>query len=184
MSAVSVHEFDWPDRFVTGTIGEPGARTFYLQARDRDNVVSVALEKQQCAALADRLDEVLDELRDAPDNPYSVPDVAPAGLTDSGELDQPVQEIFRVGVITLGWDPSSSQIVIEAAAMGEVDAETLEPLDAEPQESLLVRIPVGSARAFSDRTRQIVNAGRPVCLLCGEPKDDDNHVCDLSDGLL
>ena len=60
--ATIVHGFDWPDRFVVGTVGSPGARTFYLQARAGRELVSVAVEKEQSAVLADRLDEVLDEL--------------------------------------------------------------------------------------------------------------------------
>src|SRR5690625_5829878 len=55
----SVHSFDWPDRFVVGTVGPPGSRTFYLQARTGQRVVSVALEKEQTAALAEKIDEVL-----------------------------------------------------------------------------------------------------------------------------
>ena len=61
-----IHEFDPPERFVAGTVGEPGARTFFLQARPGRASVSVALEKQQVAVLAERIDELLDEVMAAP----------------------------------------------------------------------------------------------------------------------
>lgn len=182
-----VHGFDWPDRFVVGTVGTPGARTFYLQARAGSDVVSVAVEKEQSAALAERIDEVLDELMGEDGNPFSVPPTAPDGLADHEPLDQPVEEQFRAGAMGLGWDPSTAQIVIEAFPFIEVDAEAAavadEPMEVEPPEALVVRIPVGSARAFAQRTREVVSAGRPVCPLCGAPMDDaETHVCELPDG--
>ena len=54
------HEFPWPDRVVIGTVGRPGARTFYLQVRDSTQVMSAALEKEQAALLAEKVDETLD----------------------------------------------------------------------------------------------------------------------------
>lgn len=177
-----VHSFDWPDRFVVGTVGQPGERTFYLQARTGPQVVSVALEKEQSAALAENLDAVLDELMATEGNPFSVPATAPAGLVDNEALDQPLTEQFRVGVMGLGWDPSTSQVVIEAAPVLEADPDMPEPDEAQPTEVLLVRIPVGAARAFAERTRAVVGAGRPLCSLCGAPMDPEGHVCELPDG--
>lgn len=177
-----VHSFDWPDRFVVGTLGQPGSRTFYLQARTKAEIVSVALEKEQSAALAEQIDKLLDQLMSHPDNPFSVPELPPDRLLDDDPLDQPVEEQFRVGALTLGWDASTSQIVIEALGAPEVDPETLEPLDPDLEESLVVRIPVGAARAFAERTRVVVGAGRPLCPLCREPVDPSGHVCDLTDG--
>ena len=63
------HEFSWPDRIVIGTIGLPGARTFYLQVRAGKELVSIALEKQQAALLAEKIDEVLDKLITIESNP-------------------------------------------------------------------------------------------------------------------
>src|SRR5690625_4760852 len=116
-----VHGFNWPDRFVVGTVGEPGSRTFYLQARTGADVVSVALEKEHTAALAAQIDMVLDEAMSADGNPFSVPESAPEGLTDNDPLDQPIEEQFRVGSLSLGWDPSTAQIVIEAFPMPDGD---------------------------------------------------------------
>ncbi len=180
-----VHGFDWPDRLVVGTVGQPGERTFYLQARAGKQLVSVAMEKQQSAALAERIEEVLDELMAEDGNPFSVPALTPEGLVDNDPLEQPVEEQFRAGAMGLGWDPSTAQLVIEAFPIIEVDAEELEVLDMEelePEEVLVVRIPVGTARAFAKRTREVVGAGRPICPLCSLPMDSDDHICELPDG--
>ncbi|MCW2830408.1 MAG: hypothetical protein JWP31_1100 [Aeromicrobium sp.] len=185
-----VHGFDWPDRLVVGTVGQPGSRTFYLQARSGRELVSVGLEKEQSAALAERIEEVLDELMETDGNPFSVPAITPEGLVDNDPLEQPVDEQFRVGTLSLGWDPSTSQIVIHAFPIIVVDADELDSLEdvetieieVEPEEVLIVRIPVGTARAFAKRTREIVGAGRPICPLCRVPMDGDDHVCELPDG--
>lgn len=178
-----VHGFDWPDRLVVGTVGQPGSRTFFLQARTGKELLSVALEKEQSAALAERIDEVLDDLMAEDGNPFSVPSITPEGLVDNDPLEQPVAEQFRAGAMGLGWDPSTAQIVIEAFPIVEADdEETFDPLEIEPEEVLLVRIPVGTARAFAKRTREIVGAGRPLCPLCRVPMDADDHVCELPEG--
>src|SRR3712207_5230049 len=179
-----VHEFDWPDRVVVGTVGRPGARTFYLQVRTGARSASVALEKEQSELLADKVDELLDELSAREGDRVTVPAQTPVELVDNDPLDQPVEEQFRTGSMRLGWDPRTAQVVIEAypfvdvpddAAADEHDPASDEP--PEPGEVLLVRIPVGTARAFVQRTRQVVRAGRPTCPLCGGPIDEDGHVC-------
>lgn len=176
-----VHEFDWPDRVVVGTIGPPGARTFYLQVRTGTQVVSVALEKQQSAQLADKIDEILDQLMTVEGNPFSVPTSTPPELVDNDQLEA-VHEHFRTGTMSLGWDPATSQIVVEAHPITDVDADGSEeaPEKDDPEtEMLVVRMPVGTARAFTKRTREVVGAGRPACPLCGYPVDADGHTCKL-----
>jgi uncharacterized repeat protein (TIGR03847 family) len=180
--ATIVHAFDWPDRFVTGTVGQPGSRAFYLQARAGSQLVSIGLEKEQTAALADRIEEVLDELMAEDGNPFSVPALTPEGLVDNDPLEQPVEEEFRTGVMSLGWDPRTAQIVIEAYPVPDLDPEETEPVEIVPEEVLRVRIPVGTARAFAKRTREVVGAGRPLCPLCSLPMDTDEHVCELPEG--
>lgn len=183
-----VHEFDWPDRFVVGTVGLPGARTFYLQAREGQRVVSVSVEKEQSFALAEKIDEVLDELMAEDGNPYSIPPLADEALVDEDPLDTPVDEAFRAGAMSLGWDPATGQVVIEAFPIIEVEVDRLEDLDelidlpeTLPEQVMQVRIPVGAARAFTKRTRDVVASGRPICSLCGLPMDE-GHVCELPDG--
>jgi len=176
-----VHEFDWPDRVVVGTIGLPGARTFYLQVRAGTQVVSIALEKQQSALLAEKIDEILDQLMTVEGNPFSVPAGTPLELVDNDQLEA-VQEQFRTGAMSLGWDPATAQVIIEARPIADAEADDDEPLTGDgngEHEMLLVRMPVGTARAFAKRTREIVGAGRPTCPLCGYPIDPDGHTCTL-----
>ena len=170
-----VHEFDWPDRVVIGTVGRPGARTFYLQARTGARLVSIALEKEQSALLAQKIDEVLDQLRAVEDNRYSVPTSTPVELVDNDPLET-VQEQFRAGTIGIGWDPKTAQLIIEVHPLPADDDEPGDDVAAD-SEMLRVRIPVGTARAFTQRTREIVDAGRPLCTLCGHPIDPDGHIC-------
>src|SRR5438046_886785 len=115
-----VFEYDQPDRFVAGTIGEPGQRTFYLQASARGRVTSVALEKQQVAALAERVDELLDEVLRRSGG-TAVPAMAPSDAEDSAPLDSPVSEEFRVGTMAIAWDDDAGMLLLEAHALVETD---------------------------------------------------------------
>lgn len=142
--------------------------------------MSIALEKLQSAQLAEKIDEILDQLITLEGNPFSVPTSTPLELVDNDQL-EPVQEQFRTGAMSLGWDPSTVQVVIEAYPMTDVDANDgfLEVDEVDVPEMLRVRMPVGTARAFAMRTREVVGAGRPTCPLCGYPVDVGGHTCSL-----
>lgn len=167
--------FDEPDRFVAGTIGEPGDRAFYLQARKGGALVSVAIEKVQVAALAQRLDDLLAAV-DAPSDAAAAGDLA---------LEEPVVELFRVGAMALAWDAGSEAIVIEAQTPTE-DGEYAElPDDAEDGPDLLrIRIEPSAARAFVQRAETLLGAGRPACPFCGQPLDPQGHFCSRGNGQL
>ncbi|HEY7133209.1 MAG TPA: DUF3090 family protein [Candidatus Limnocylindrales bacterium] len=108
--------FDPPDRFVAGTVGKPGSRTFFLQARRAGQVVSVVLEKVQVAVLAERLGVLLDELESRGISPST------ADAPEDGEpLDEPIDEAFRATTLTLGWDGDAERILVEARAEGDED---------------------------------------------------------------
>src|SRR5918995_5993650 len=115
--------FDPPQRFIAGTIGDPGNRTFFLQARDGGRVVSVALEKVQVAVLAERLGDLLGELdrRGVVPDEATDDDVRAAGGDDSDAtpLDEPLVEAFRAGSLTPGWGPHAGGVVVEARAPEE-----------------------------------------------------------------
>jgi uncharacterized repeat protein (TIGR03847 family) len=117
-----IHRYDPPERFVAGTVGPPGQRTFFLQARAGNRITSVALEKQQVAVLAERVDALLDEVMRGEGGAGLVPAVAPTALEDSGPLEQPIDEEFRAGTMTLAWDPQDARVVIEVFP---VDADAL-----------------------------------------------------------
>ncbi|WKN50509.1 DUF3090 domain-containing protein [Nocardioides sp. Arc9.136] len=182
-----VHGFDPPERFVTGTVGPPGSRTFFLQARSGAKLVSVALEKQQVAALAERVDELLDDVMSSERTSATVPAVAPLDLEDTDPLEQPIEEEFRAGTMTLSWDPDDERVVIEVFPIDETAVVSPEQVDEEfeepePDEVLLVRIPAGAARAFVKRSEQVLEAGRPSCPFCGLPIDPDGHLCVRANG--
>ena len=115
--------FDPPDRFVAGTIGQPGSRAFFLQARRAGQVVSVALEKVQVAVLAERLGVLLDELESRGISPATTD--APA---DPVPLEEPLNEAFRATTLTLGWDGDAERILVEAKAEDEAAEEALAAL--------------------------------------------------------
>ena len=167
--------FDGPDRFLAGTVGEPGNRTFYLQARKGGALISVGLEKVQVVALAERLDTLLDAV-DAP---------AQAEPGDELPLEEPVVELFRVGAMALAWDAAKEAVVIEAQTPTD-DGEYAElPDDAEDGPDLLrVRIDAPTARAFVRRAEALVVSGRPACPFCGQPLDPQGHFCDRGNGQL
>jgi uncharacterized repeat protein (TIGR03847 family) len=106
--------FDPPDRFVAGTIGQPGNRTFFLQARRAGQIVSVVLEKVQVAVLAERLGVLLDELEA---RGIALP--TEVVIADTAPLDEPINESFRATTLTLGWDGDTEQILVEARAEDE-----------------------------------------------------------------
>jgi uncharacterized repeat protein (TIGR03847 family) len=182
-----IHGFDPPERFVAGTVGEPGQRTFFLQARSGARITSVSLEKQQVVALSERIDQLLDEVMASDSTESVIPAVAPLGLEDSNPLEQPIEEEFRAGTMTLSWDPDDERVVIEvfpyteAAVVSpdQLDEELTEP---EPDEVFLVRIDAGSARAFVKRAAQVIEAGRPSCPFCGNPIDPEGHLCVRANG--
>ncbi|MBA2952766.1 DUF3090 family protein [Nocardioides sp. MAH-18] len=183
-----VHGFDPPERFVAGTVGPPGQRTFFLQARTGVRLTSVALEKQQVQALAERIDELLDEVLAATHGDAAVPAVAPFALDDTEPLEQPIEEEFRAGTMTLSWDPEDERVVIEvfpfheAAVLGPDEEPEGVPEEPEPDEVFLVRIAAGVARAFVKRAEQVLGAGRPDCPFCGNPVDPDGHLCVRANG--
>jgi uncharacterized repeat protein (TIGR03847 family) len=178
-----MHEFDPPERFVAGTVGEPGSRTFFLQARSGPRMVSVALEKQQVAVLAERIDELLDEVMASTGNDTLIPAVAPVGLEDSDPLEQPIDEQFRAGTMTLSWDPGIARVVIEVFPLTDAtEEEGDDEDDAEPAEVFLVRLEAGPARAFVKRAELVIDAGRPDCPFCGNPIDPDGHLCVRANG--
>lgn len=178
-----VFDFAAPDRFVVGTVGLPGERTFYLQARQGSTITSVALEKAQVTALAERVDQLLDEAVTRSPG-ADIPAEPPAQLADSAPLEVPLIEEFRVGAMALGWDEANLRVVIEAHAIGDEETEVPDIGDdtQDGPDTLRVWLPAGYARAFAERARQVVAAGRPPCPFCAQPLDPAGHICPRANG--
>jgi uncharacterized repeat protein (TIGR03847 family) len=205
-----VYTFDPPDRFVAGAVGQPGQRTFFLQAAKGSQVVSVALEKAQVAILAQRVATLLLALR------QRGVEIGEERFTRTPPLAEPIVEEFRVGTLTLGWDPDKERVVIEAREMGhdvDFDEEEDEAVEGEAQElspeisdadqlraaiaSLaeanasegaadldLVRVQLepNAALQFASAAVAVVQAGRPACPNCGEPLEPTGHFCARRNG--
>jgi uncharacterized repeat protein (TIGR03847 family) len=189
-----IYDYGLPDRFIAGTVGQPGDRTFFLQARRGGAILSVVLEKVQVQVLAERLALLLAEVSR---RGVRVPEALMPGDDDTAPLDEPLVEAFRVGTMTLAWDGESDEIVLEARAQLEADeddeedvededegGEELELSDDDPEgpDLLRVRLTPTRARAFAERALRTVAAGRPPCPLCGQPLDPSGHLCPRRNG--
>jgi uncharacterized repeat protein (TIGR03847 family) len=184
-----VFDYDPPDRFVAGTVGEPGSRTFFLQARRGSQLTSVALEKAQVSVLAERVDELLDEVLRVSGGKAPVPAVAPVDAEDNDPLDTPIEEEFRVGAMSLAWDPDTGRVVVECFAEGvpvdeEEDDEEEEEEDEGELDGAVLRVSISgaAARAFTKRALAVVAAGRPPCPFCHNPLDPQGHICPRANG--
>jgi uncharacterized repeat protein (TIGR03847 family) len=196
-----VFDYDPPERFVAGTVGQPGSRTFFLQARSGARLVSVALEKTQVSVLAERVDELLDEVLQRTGGSAPVPAIAPADAEDNDPLETPIEEEFRVGAMSLAWEVDSQRVVIECFSEGinpEEEVEREEDEDApdaagaegeegavpEAQDGAILRVSItgAAARAFAKRALAVVAAGRPPCPFCAGPLDSEGHICPRSNG--
>lgn len=170
-----IHSYIDPQRFVAGTVGMPGERTFYLQARDRSTVTSVSLEKSQVALLADRIERVLSQAGLPLD----------AGADDNDPLSLPLEEDFRVGTLGIAWIPDDGEgdrVLIEAHMLGEAEAAEPGEDDPEAADTLRVALSPAAAAAFARRAQALVAAGRPPCPFCLQPLDADGHICARANG--
>jgi uncharacterized repeat protein (TIGR03847 family) len=175
-----IHLFDPAERFVAGTVGVPGERTFFLQARKGSRLLSVSLEKAQVAALADRVQQILREVRNSePLTPFERVE------RDDQPLESPIDEEFRVGVIGIAYLSDRKMIEIDLQAIADSqnpeDEELLMEL-SESQDILRVLIPLGYAESFAKRAVAVVGAGRAPCPFCGGPIDPGGHLCPRSNG--
>lgn len=146
------------DRFVAGAVGPPGGRVFYLQVLAGDDVVSLRLEKQQVALLAEHLDRLLAT--------YPLPEVAPAHMA---ELVEPVREEWTIGSLMVAVNEAAGRLVVIAEELTEDD----DPAAGEARFALTR----DQVEAFVDGARRVVLAGRPTCRLCGGPMDPEGHAC-------
>jgi len=164
------YEFTKPDRFVAGTVGEPGERAFYLQVRANSRLFSVAVEKAQVQAISSRLEVMIAEIRKA--NPLMFVEKFPI---DDAQLASPIDAEFQIGAMSLAWDDESKLISVELFEL-EDDEE-----DAEG-EVVVINISIAMAAAFCQRSKAVVNAGRLPCPFCGIPIDPRGHLCPRANG--
>lgn len=176
-------EVEWA---TVGTVGEPGHRTFYLQARQAGELVTLKLEKQQVAALAQFVGEILSDLPDA--------DSVPEGDL---ELSEPLSAEWAVGSIQLAYDSDADRILLvaEEAVLEEAGDDpddpvlqaaiaSADPAKEPPDEHGVARLGLSrsQAAALVRKGWDLVQAGRPTCPLCGNPMDPEGHSCPRTNG--
>jgi len=164
------YEFTRPERFVAGTVGEPGERAFYLQLRSSSRLFSVAVEKAQVQAMSARLDVMINEIRKT--NPLLTIEKF---SIDDAPLESPIDAEFQIGAMSLAWDEETQLICVELFEL-EDDEEEGEG------EVVEINISVGMAAAFAARSKAVVNAGRLPCPFCGIPIDPHGHLCPRANG--
>lgn len=160
------------DRFTLGTVGQPGERQFFLQARKMGQVFSFALEKGQAQALTERFHEILKESK-----------LSKVQLDrDISPLDTPIESEFELGVMAISWKYDSDLIVFEAQGITNLHSDRVfeeivadEVDDAPP----IVRVTLTpkQVRSFIDRANSVIKAGRQPCMFCGGPINPDGHFC-------
>jgi uncharacterized repeat protein (TIGR03847 family) len=176
-----VYEFNPVERFVAGTVGVPGERTFFIQARTGSRVVSVVVDKSQVIALGERTKIMLREIK------KSDPTVSIKAIeVDDAPLEQPIFEEFRAGVIAMAWDAENNVIVYELREMTTSDDKEDEEVifDEKDLSVDLLRAHVSptQAAAFAKRCISLASAGRLPCPFCGIPIDPSGHLCPRSNG--
>jgi uncharacterized repeat protein (TIGR03847 family) len=172
--------FDQVERFVVGTVGIQGERTFFIQARTGSRLVSVSLEKAQVAAIADRVLQILREIRVS--EPLTLFERV---AYDDQPLESPIDEEFRVGVIGLAYVSDRRLIEIDLQAIMDsdnADDELLEIDTTSDQDILRILMTLGYAESFAKRANTVVAAGRAPCPFCGGPIDPNGHLCPRANG--
>jgi uncharacterized repeat protein (TIGR03847 family) len=155
---------------VAGTIGEPGERAFFIQARNRGRVISVALEKAQVQAIANRLELIVAEVKKS--NPLISIESVPQ---DDAPLETPVDEEFQVGAISLAWNEIDKLISFELYELEDDEND-------EEGQVLEINFSLGMAIAFVQRSKALVNAGRLPCPFCAIPIDPRGPLCPRANG--
>lgn len=158
--------------FITiNTIGQPGQRVFHLQAAQDTRLITLTIEKEQAAALADTIVEMLEEIK----TKYGIETTNNVPTAYDFELREPIIPMFRVGQMGLGYDSDHDTLILLL--------HELQPEDA-IEEPSTVRVSVSreQMRALSQHAHAVVEGGRPICGNCGRPMDPEGHFCPKSNG--
>jgi len=161
------YDFDPVDRITTGAVGQPGQRTFYLQARRGNQLVSLVVEKEQVSALSEAIEQLLENLTER--NPLLSTSEDLLTFRDMS-LEEPIEEAFRVQQLGLGYDETRDLLVVIAQELGSGSDD--EDLD-------VVRFTMSRehARALAREGAEVVTKGRKRCPQCGEPMELAGHFC-------
>ena len=155
-------DLERPEVFTAGAIGQPGQRVFYLQARQARRVITLKCEKEHVRGLGDYLAGMLEKL--------------PEGGRATGSLDLVdfVEPAWAVASIAVGYDEANDRIVVSVRQF----------IEEEGDEPATGRFAITRAQAagFVERTRELMQASRPICPLCNLAIDPSGHVCPRRNG--
>lgn len=167
-----MRKLDPLESFIVGTIGQPGEREFYLQAKFHGGIHSFAIDKGQVSALADRMAMLIGELKAADyrfENVIAVP------------LEVPLIPEFQIGVIGIVWLGESEQVSLDIQEITDGDNDLVPEDEAGPALFRLMMSP-DIANAFVNQARKVVSAGRAPCPFCGLPINREGHLCPRANG--
>lgn len=167
----SSFDFDEVEWLVAGCIGEPGQRTFFIQASAAGQLVSLKLEKQQVALLADYLDGVLGQVGE------DVTDAPPMG-----NLVEPVIAEWVVGSLAVAHNERTGRIVLLVEEAVLVDDEADEVVEPDAPATARFALTSEQIRTLVDGAHELVAGGRPICPICRQPMSTEGHVCPRTNG--
>jgi probable phosphomutase (TIGR03848 family)/uncharacterized repeat protein (TIGR03847 family) len=164
-----LHDLNPVTHITVGAVGKPGKRTFYLQGRQGAKIVTLLTEKEQVSALSQGIDQLLERLGVA--NQAKTVQVTAMEM----ELSQPIEPVFRIGQLGLGYDAERGLLVLVAYEL---------PEEEEPATVNVVRFwaTPEQMRALARHAAGVVAGGRPICVLCGRPIDPEGHFCPKRNG--
>ena len=162
-------DFEKPDFFTAGAVGRPGERVFYLQTREKGQLITLKCEKEQVRALGEYLTGLLTKLGASKGKPPVDTDLLPFA--------EPAWIVATLGV---GYDEEQERIVVDAHELFEEEEEGQRA--GEEPASARVRITREQAQSFAARAKELMKGSRPSCPVCSGPMDPDGHVCPRSNG--
>ena len=168
-------ELEGVDKITAGAVGEPGERTFFIQARKDDRLVTITVEKDQVELLGTSILEILATVgRETEEGPPE----------DDLELEGPIEPLWRAGRLSIGYAEDRDLLLLELEELVE------EPEDDEPEaptpEVEPARIRIWATReqmfALARHGAAVAARGRPRCRFCGNPIDAEGHMCPAMNG--
>ena len=188
-------EFRPVDHITTDAIGQPGKRVFYIHAWQDQRTVTMILEKLQILSLAEGVEQFLSEVREK----YPDLDEPSADYTEEKmRIQPPVDPLFRIGELGLGYDANADLVVLVAREMtaeetvGDTEGGTEGDAvggaegegDQEAESASVVRLwcTRSQIRALARWGVEVASLGRPICPQCGEPMEPEGHFCPKKNG--
>ena len=180
-----IYRHNQVDRFVVGTVGEHGERTFFLQVISSASSNCIALEKSQVQALVERLQMMIRELRR--NKLANMDQLNQPAVRDDAQLEYPITEDFRAGVIAIAYEQGNQHIDIQVQALVEEEFSELveegeEDPDLDTPDLLMASLTIAQVRGFCERALNVVSAGRVPCPFCGIPLNPEGHLCPRANG--